>query len=191
MQAPSPILIEHWPGLTPYEDGMTRMDAALAEVLAGGRERLIFCEHTPVLTVGSSGKREDAKGIKDIPVVETGRGGQVTYHGPGQRVVYPVVRLERWGKDVRVYVKWLQNWIVDSLDDIGISSYICDDIGVWIGDHILVTLAPGFLIVLDHPFLGKSTQRHQCTGAKGHQPEHPTGGVCLHASLYLGGQAFY
>jgi lipoyl(octanoyl) transferase len=57
--------------------------------------------------------------------------GQVTWHGPGQRVVYLVLDLARFGKDVRAYVKWLQGWIVDSLEEVGISAYLTDDIGVW------------------------------------------------------------
>lgn len=123
---------EMWPGLVDYAEGVARMEAAVAEVLAGGEERVIFCEHEPVLTVGSSGEWADVAGITDIPVVETGRGGKVTYHGPGQRVVYLVVDLKRWGKDVRGYVRWLQEWIQASLQDFDISSCFTDDIGVWV-----------------------------------------------------------
>lgn len=123
--------IETWPGLTDYAEGVARMEAAVAEVLAGGEERVVFCEHSPVLTVGSSGNAADAAGVEDIPVVETGRGGKVTYHGPGQRVVYLVVRLERWGKDVRGYVKWLQEWLQQSLKELSIETCFTDDIGVW------------------------------------------------------------
>ena len=140
MQAPFPSdmpKIEHWYGLTPYTDGVTRMETALSEVLAGGRERIVFCEHEAVLTVGSSGDTEDIGAHVGVPVVETGRGGKVTYHGPGQRVVYLVVNLDRWGKDVRAYVKWLQAWLIASLSELGIIAEAGekDEIGVWVGDR--------------------------------------------------------
>lgn len=129
MQAPSRLpLIEIWPGLTPYPTAVDAME----RLVAAGEERVIFCEHEPVFTVGSSGKRDDIFDAAGIAVVETGRGGQVTYHGPGQRVVYLVLRLDRFGRDVRVYVRWLQEWLVNSLQELGISSYLTDDIGVWV-----------------------------------------------------------
>jgi lipoyl(octanoyl) transferase len=113
------------------------MEEILAEMLAGGTERVIFCEMEPVLTVGSSGDRADIGADPGVPVVETGRGGKVTYHGPGQRVVYLVVDLARWGKDVRAYVKWLQAWLIASLGELGVvaEAGAQDEIGVWIGDR--------------------------------------------------------
>lgn len=129
--------IEVWNGLTPYGAGVARMEQVLADVLAGGEERVIFCEHGAVLTVGSSGDVADIGVDVGVPVVETGRGGKVTYHGPGQRVVYLVVDLERWGKDVRAYVKWLQGWLIASLGELGVVATAGekDEIGVWIADR--------------------------------------------------------
>lgn len=83
---------ETWPGLTPYEQGVLRMEEALAGVLAGGPEKVIFCEHAPVFTAGSSAAAGEVLDAGSIPVIATGRGGRTTYHGPGQRVVYPVDR---------------------------------------------------------------------------------------------------
>ncbi len=110
------------------------MEALLAEVLAGAPERVIFCEHEAVLTVGSSGDVADIGADAGVPVVETGRGGKVTYHGPGQRVVYLVVDLARWNKDVRAYVKWLQQWLIASLGALGVVAETGDkdEIGVWV-----------------------------------------------------------
>lgn len=127
MQAPPPPIVT-WPGLTPYGDVVARME----ELVAERRETVILCEHEAVLTVGTSGDRADVGAAVDIPVVDTGRGGKVTYHGPGQRVVYLVVDLNRWGKDVRAYVKWLQAWLIASLKELDVNSYITDDIGVWV-----------------------------------------------------------
>lgn len=132
MQAPPALLIENWNGLVPYGDGVARMEGIVAEVLAGAAERVILCEHAAVLTVGSSGKMADIEDAGEIPVVATGRGGQVTYHGPGQRVVYLVVRLERWGKDVRAYVRWLQEWLIAALRELGVKAFRADEVGVWV-----------------------------------------------------------
>lgn len=133
---------EIWPGLTPYPAGMDRMDAVLAEVLAGGDERVIFCEHEAVLTVGTSGDVADVGDDAGVPVLQTGRGGKVTYHGPGQRVVYLVVDLKRWNADVRVYVKWLQAWLVASLAELGVvaTGGEKDEIGVWVGDRKIAAI---------------------------------------------------
>ena len=123
--------------MTPYAEGVARMEAVLAEVLAGARERVIFCEHDAVLTVGSSGDKADIGADAGVPVVDTGRGGKVTYHGPGQRVVYLVVDLSRWSKDVRAYVKWLQAWLIAALAELGVAGEAGekDEIGVWVGDR--------------------------------------------------------
>ncbi|RYG61540.1 MAG: lipoyl(octanoyl) transferase [Alphaproteobacteria bacterium] len=145
MQAPSrpdlPI-IEQWHGFTPYTDGVARMEALLGEVLAGAQERVIFCEHEPVLTVGSSGNVADIHADAGVPVVETGRGGKVTYHGPGQRVVYLVVDLGRWNKDVRAYVKWLQQWLIAAASELGVKAEAGDkdEIGVWVGDRKIAAI---------------------------------------------------
>jgi lipoyl(octanoyl) transferase len=119
---------------------MQRMEQALAKVLAGGPEQVIFCEHEPVITLGSSGKPEDASQITDIPVISTGRGGKATYHGPGQRVVYPIVKLDHWNRDVRAYVKWLQNWLITSLSELGVKAHTTDDIGVWVGEEKIAAI---------------------------------------------------
>lgn len=131
--------IEKWPGLTPYTKGVRLMEDAVAEVLAGGEDRLIFCEHAPVLTVGTSGKASDVHEAGGIPVVDSGRGGQVTYHGPGQRVVYPIVNLKGplpFKEDVRAYVRFLQEWLIASLQEFNINAYTNDDIGVWVNQDM-------------------------------------------------------
>ena len=134
--------IEVWPGLTPYPSGVADMESILADVLAGGEERILFCEHEAVLTVGSSGDIADIGADVDVPVMETGRGGKVTYHGPGQRVVYLVVDLERWGKDVRAYVKWLQAWLIASLQEFGIEATAGagDEVGVWVKNRKIAAI---------------------------------------------------
>jgi lipoyl(octanoyl) transferase len=121
---------EVWPGLMPYEEGVRRMEAALAEVLAGGPERIIFCEHAAVFTAGSSAEASEILNAGEIPVIASGRGGRTTYHGPGQRVVYPVVRLA--DKDIRAYIRRLQGWVIAVLGDLGVEGLVTDDVGVWV-----------------------------------------------------------
>lgn len=125
--------IVKWPGLTPYTEGLQRMDAALTHALSTGEETAIFCEHEAILTVGTSGNEADL-GTSALPFVHTGRGGKVTYHGPGQRVVYLVVSLTRFNNDIRAYVKWLQSWLVATLAEAGLPATggTGDEIGVWV-----------------------------------------------------------
>lgn len=122
-----------WPGLTPYTEGLQRMDQALSHALSTGQETAIFCEHEAILTVGTSGSEADL-GTSPLPFVHTGRGGKVTYHGPGQRVVYLVVSLQRFNNDIRAYVQWLQSWLVATLGqaDLPATGGTGDEIGVWV-----------------------------------------------------------
>ncbi|MFZ2620688.1 MAG: lipoyl(octanoyl) transferase LipB, partial [Alphaproteobacteria bacterium] len=113
-------------------EAVRRQEAAVADVLAGGPEKLIFAEHAPIYTLGTSAKAADVLHAGTIPVVETGRGGQVTYHGPGQRVVYPILNLTTREQDLRWYVRQLQNWVVATLAELGIEGKITDDVGVWV-----------------------------------------------------------
>jgi lipoyl(octanoyl) transferase len=121
---------ETWPALTPYAEGLAKMEAAVAEVLAGGPERLIFCEHAPVFTTGTSADPGELLNPGDIPVIDSGRGGKTTYHGPGQRVVYPILRLH--DRDLRAYIKRLQAWLIATLADLDLRAFATDDIGVWL-----------------------------------------------------------
>ena len=107
----------------------------MADVLAGGREKLFFVEHAPVYTAGSSAVDADYLGVNQIPVIKTGRGGKLTYHGPGQRVVYPIIDLRKRGRDLRQYISALQNWLIESLGEFGIDAYTTDDVGVWVSTH--------------------------------------------------------
>lgn len=126
------LLIEHWEGPVGYEDALARQEAAVADVLAGGRERVFLLEHSPVLTVGTSGDAADVLDGGDIPVIPTGRGGKVTWHGPGQRVGYVICDLNRRERDIRAHVKLLQDIIIKTLIPFGIDAHTNDDIGVWV-----------------------------------------------------------
>ena len=94
-----------------------------------------FLEHPPLYTGGSSAKSHDLLSPGSFPVYETGRGGQYTYHGPGQLVGYCMINLKAIGVDVRHYVKILEHWILAVLSGYGLEGALYDDrIGVWVTD---------------------------------------------------------
>ena len=134
MQEGKAILqVEKWAGLTPYEVALERMEATLTDVIAGKPEKIFLCQHPPVYTVGTGGNPDaEVLGNQNIPVIPTGRGGKTTYHGPGQLVVYPVLNLATRGKDLRAYVKSLQNLTIALLAEYDIEGQTTDDIGVWV-----------------------------------------------------------
>ncbi len=98
-----------------YASAIREMEARAAALAAGQAPELVWLlEHPHVYTSGTSAKDADILSAK-CPVIKTGRGGQVTYHGPGQRVVYLVLDLNKRGKDVRAYVRNLEEWIIQTL----------------------------------------------------------------------------
>lgn len=124
------------PGLTPYPAALTLLEETAAAVAAGAPERLFLAEHPPLLTLGSSANPADAGVGHGLPTFATNRGGQVTYHGPGQRMIYPVVRLdERWGHDVRRYMRWLQGAVQQACHAVGVASDLRSGaaLGLWVG----------------------------------------------------------
>jgi lipoyl(octanoyl) transferase len=126
-----------WPRPLPYAEGLTILEAAAAAVAHGGPEQLILGEHLPVLTVGSSGQLEDLGTEHGVPVVATNRGGQITYHGPGQLMIYPVVRLDaRWHQDIRRYMRWLQERVQVACVSLGVETELRTGpaLGLWVGE---------------------------------------------------------
>ncbi len=121
-------------GLTPYEDALSFMDARVAAIHAGTADEAVWLlEHPPLYTAGTSAKPADLTDPDRFPVYEAKRGGQYTYHGPGQRVVYVMLDLNRRGRDVRAFVKELEDWVIDTLAGFGLSGHIREGrVGVWI-----------------------------------------------------------
>ena len=122
-----------------YPDAIAEMDAHVAEIAAGReRERVWLLEHPAIYTAGTSAKREDLVDPNRFPVFETGRGGQYTYHGPGQRVAYVMLNLAKRGGDVRAFVAALENWLIATLNEFGIAGERREDrVGIWVkrGSH--------------------------------------------------------
>ena len=109
------------------------MEARAADIAAGHAHELVWLlEHPPLYTAGTSAKPKDVIDAR-FPVHESGRGGQLTYHGPGQRVAYVMMDLKRRGPDVRRYVATLEEWVIRTLDSIGVRGERREDrIGVWV-----------------------------------------------------------
>ncbi len=121
------------PGLTLYQDAVAEMEARV-EAIAQGRahERVWLLEHPPLYTAGTSARPEDLIDPR-FPVFRAGRGGQFTYHGPGQRVAYVMVDLKARRPDVRAYVAALEGWLIDALGVLGVEAGAREDrVGVWV-----------------------------------------------------------
>jgi lipoyl(octanoyl) transferase len=123
-------------GLTPYPDALARMEAQVAGIRAGTAEELVWLvEHPPTYTAGTSATPE---GLVDprFPVFSAGRGGQWTYHGPGQRTAYVMLDLTQRGRDVRAYVHGLEEWVIRALDRFNVKGERREGrIGIWVADQ--------------------------------------------------------
>jgi lipoyl(octanoyl) transferase len=114
-------LIRHL-GLVPYEPTWRAMQRFTDERNASTRDEIWFLEHPPVFTLGLNANRAHLKSVGDIPVVQIDRGGQVTYHGPGQLVVYPLIDLKRRALGVRQMVVALENAIIAFAAELGVAA---------------------------------------------------------------------
>lgn len=121
-------------GLTDYETALAFMEARAEAIARGEAEECIWLlEHPPLYTAGTSARREDLRDPDRFPVHETRRGGQYTYHGPGQRVVYVMLDLNRRGRDVRAFVAALETWVIAALAEFNLRGEIrAGRVGVWI-----------------------------------------------------------
>lgn len=121
-------------GLVPYENAVTFMDARVALIASGKAAELVWLvEHPPLYTAGTSAKSSDLVQPGRFPVFESGRGGQYTYHGPGQRVAYVMLDLRQRGQDVRRYVTALESWLIATLSDFNVAGERREDrVGVWV-----------------------------------------------------------
>jgi lipoyl(octanoyl) transferase len=120
-------------GLVPYETALAEMDARAAAIADGRAAELVWLlEHPPLYTAGTSASAADLIEAR-FPVHQTGRGGQFTYHGPGQRVVYLMLDLKRRAPDVRRYVATLEEWLIRTLGAFNVRGERREDrIGVWV-----------------------------------------------------------
>ena len=121
-------------GLTPYPAAVSAMEERVADIRDGkARELVWLVEHPPLYTSGTSARVEDLLEPDRFPVFDTGRGGQYTYHGPGQRVAYAMMDLRERGQDLRTYVRGLEGWVIDALAQFDIKGERRDGrVGIWV-----------------------------------------------------------
>lgn len=117
-----------------YLDAVAEMEARVAQIRAGSApEQVWLLEHPPLYSAGTSANPADLVDPDRFPVFESGRGGQYTYHGPGQRVAYVMLDLKRRGADVRAYVHNLEEWVIRTLAQFNVKGERrCGRVGIWV-----------------------------------------------------------
>ena len=135
------LVIRTLPGLQPYEPTWKAMQALTSHRDANTVDEIWLLQHEPVFTQGQAGKAEHLLDTGDIPVVQVDRGGQVTYHGPGQQMAYLMLDLRRRKLGVRELVDIIEQAIVELLGDYGIEAYPKPDApGVYVNEHKICSL---------------------------------------------------
>ena len=121
-------------GLVDYDLALREMEARVNAIATGDADEAIWLlEHPPLYTAGTSAKPEDLTDPDRFPVYDTRRGGQYTYHGPGQRVAYVMLNVGRRGHDVRRFVQGLEHWVIATLDQFNIKGELREGrVGVWV-----------------------------------------------------------
>ncbi len=121
-------------GLVPYEEALAWMEARVAAILAGEAEECVWLlEHPALYTAGTSARAEDLVDPDRFPVYQARRGGEYTYHGPGQRVAYVMLDLNRRGRDVRRFVAALEGWVIGTLAEFQVRGERRPGrVGVWV-----------------------------------------------------------
>ncbi|MBT3583623.1 MAG: lipoyl(octanoyl) transferase LipB [Halobacteriovoraceae bacterium] len=131
--------VENW-GQVPYLEGHARQLELVHAVYKGAEERIIICSHHPVVTLGKKSTAEDLLGWSG-EVVQVERGGKATYHGPGQLIAYPIIDLRRRGQDIHLYLRNLEQAMIQLLSGLGLSASgnptpnNPEQTGVWVGQH--------------------------------------------------------
>ncbi len=118
----------------PYEEALSFMEQRVSEIRAGtAKECIWLLEHPPLYTAGTSANRKDLIDPERFPVYDAGRGGQYTYHGPGQRIAYVMLDLAKRGRDIRKFVHNLEEWVIQTLATFNITGERRDGrVGIWV-----------------------------------------------------------
>jgi lipoyl(octanoyl) transferase len=133
------------PGLIPYDEALELQRSTVANVIEGGEETLILLEHDPVYTMGRSPNRSSLlPGELPHPLHETNRGGQATWHGPGQLIGYPIIDLRKRGQDLHAYLRSLEDILIRLLESYGLAAGRRETLtGVWIDDRKIASIGVG------------------------------------------------
>jgi lipoyl(octanoyl) transferase len=130
----SPVEWRTSPSVVPYEEAVAAMEARVAAIREGRAAELVWLlEHPPLYTAGTSARSADLVEPGLFPVHRSGRGGQYTYHGPGQRIAYVMLDLKARGGDIRRYVRRLEDWLIATLALLGVAGERREGrIGIWV-----------------------------------------------------------
>jgi lipoyl(octanoyl) transferase len=133
------------PGRMSFEAALALQENLVAELQSGrGEETLVLLEHEPVYTIGRTRDRSSLRQNLPHPVFETNRGGQATFHGPGQLVGYPVLDLSRRGRDLHRYLRFLEDLLIELSASYGVTAQNREGLtGVWVGPRKLASLGVG------------------------------------------------
>jgi lipoyl(octanoyl) transferase len=136
MEVPSDIEWRVSAAPVPYMDSLAEMERRAAAIREGSARELVWLlEHPPLFTAGTSADPAELINPLGLPVFTAGRGGRYTYHGPGQRVGYVMLDLEKRGQDIRRFVHSLEQWMIDSLAQLGVNAHRAEGrIGIWVGE---------------------------------------------------------
>lgn len=126
-------------GLSQYEDTVKLMEDQVHQIINKLIEGMVYLvEYQDIYTAGTSFKEEELLNPRDIPVIYTGRGGGFTYHGWGQRVIYPILDLsvQKCQKDLKLYIRLLEEWIINSLSHYGVKAFTIENkVGIWVEEN--------------------------------------------------------
>jgi lipoyl(octanoyl) transferase len=136
-----------WLGRIEYERALNLQNMLVGEYLAGtGSETLLLLEHEPVYTIGRTRDQSSLRSPQALPhpVFEINRGGQATWHGPGQLVAYPILDLERRGRDLHRYMRFLEEVVILTCNELGVESSRQEGLtGVWVGSRKIASIGVG------------------------------------------------
>jgi lipoyl(octanoyl) transferase len=122
--------------LVDYPAALEAMERRVQDIIEGKAPEMVWLlEHPPLYTSGTSAKTADLLDKKHFPIYQAGRGGEWTYHGPGQRIAYIMFDLNKRGRDIRRYVQMLEQWLIDTLAHFGVEGFTREGrVGVWVND---------------------------------------------------------
>jgi lipoyl(octanoyl) transferase len=143
-----PPFFSHWLGRVTFGDALVLQEKLVAEKRANRslRDELLLLEHEPVYTIGRTPDQSSLQGATHLPhpLFPINRGGQATYHGPGQLIGYPIIDLRRCGQDLHRYLRWLEALLVETLADAGIAARARPGLtGVWVEDRKIASIGVG------------------------------------------------
>ena len=137
-----------WLGCVAFADALALQEKLVAEKRANHsvRDELLLLEHEPVYTIGRTPDQSSLRGVSSLPhpLFPINRGGQATYHGPGQLIGYPIIDLRQCGQDLHRYLRWLEALLVETLGEVGIAAATRSGLtGVWIEDRKIASIGVG------------------------------------------------